>query len=328
MLPVGVRRVLRVAAWFLVVAGVSPVARSQVATQETAQTLFDEGRRLMEASRFAEACAKLAESQKLDPASGTLLNLAVCHELVGKTATAWREYRQVLADPLTADQRERQHLARERIAGIEPQLARVTFELPHPVPGGFWLFLDDVPLIATSLSEAIPVDPGPHRVRYGAPDRAERVSRFDTVTPGTTLSVRLAALDERRPVVAAPPGPPVAPERRQAPPASRSWLLPSASFAVAAGAFGATTYFGVRAIQRWTVRERHCTPRCDTAGSNADASAGRFARAADISLAVGIAATGVGAYFTWKTLRTKPPPVELNVSFDRRGATLGLSTPL
>lgn len=331
MIPTSARTGLRIAAWFLAVAGVSPRAHSQLATQDAAQALFDDGRRLMEESRFAEACPKLAESQKLDPASGTLLNLAVCHEAIGRTATAWREYRQVLADPLTADQPERRQIARDRLAGVEPQLARVAFELPQPVPGGFWLVLDDVPMNATSLSEAIPVDPGPHRIRYGAPERAERASTFDSGTPGTTLSVRLMALVERHPLVAmSPVGPPapVAHDRPKAPPPRVSWLLPSASFGVAAGAFGATTYFGARAINRWTVRERHCTPQCDVTGRSAEGSARRFARAADISLAVGVVATGVGAYFTWRTLTTKAPPVEVNVSFDRRGATLGLRTPL
>src|SRR6478735_9605838 len=48
--------------------------------QAKAEALFDEGRRLLAAARFAEACPKFAESQRLDSALGTLLNLGDCYE--------------------------------------------------------------------------------------------------------------------------------------------------------------------------------------------------------------------------------------------------------
>src|SRR6266481_7047249 len=57
-----------------------------------AEGLFQEGRQLLEEGHVDEACLRLAESYWQEPASGTLLNLARCHQTQGKIATAWAEY--------------------------------------------------------------------------------------------------------------------------------------------------------------------------------------------------------------------------------------------
>src|SRR5258708_13477040 len=50
------------------------VARAEAQTQHdpvAAQALYDDGRKLMEKKKYAEACAKFEESQRLDPGVGT-----------------------------------------------------------------------------------------------------------------------------------------------------------------------------------------------------------------------------------------------------------------
>ncbi len=51
-----------------------------------AGTLFAEGRQLMAAGDYAAACPKLAESQALDPAADTALDLGICYQKASEQA--------------------------------------------------------------------------------------------------------------------------------------------------------------------------------------------------------------------------------------------------
>ena len=53
------------------------------------EALFREGKTLLQEGKFDQACPKLAESHRLDPAGGTLVTLGLCYEGAGKTASAW-----------------------------------------------------------------------------------------------------------------------------------------------------------------------------------------------------------------------------------------------
>src|ERR1700735_1999583 len=77
-----------------VAAGANAAAQAPSNSTVTAEALFEEARSLVAAGKYAEACPKFADSERLGPSVATLLNLANCWEKAGHTATAWATYRE------------------------------------------------------------------------------------------------------------------------------------------------------------------------------------------------------------------------------------------
>ena len=87
--------------------------------QAAAQALYDEARKLVEAKNFAAACPKFKESYDLDPAGGTLLNLADCYERQGKPALAWTTFKDALVAAERDSNAGRVEFAKTHIAALE-----------------------------------------------------------------------------------------------------------------------------------------------------------------------------------------------------------------
>lgn len=139
------------------------------------EMLFREGRRLLKAGDVAGACRKFEESDRLDPAPGTLANLADCEERLGHVALAWEHWREV-ADKVPADD-PRRASALARAAELEKKIARLVLEPARDAPANLVVKRDGITLVAASLGVALPVDPGPHTIVVSAPGREPR--RFD-----------------------------------------------------------------------------------------------------------------------------------------------------
>ncbi len=169
----------------------SATAAPPVAAQESiAEQLFLEGRQLMTDEKFEQACAKFKAGHDIDrTATGTLLNLALCHERIHRTASAWAEFRQVAAE--SAGKREdRVELAREHEAKLAPLLSRIRVNVPAASRApGLKLVLDDDQAIAeASWGSDLPVDPGTHVLHASAP---ARVAANVVVTVGDVADRKL-----------------------------------------------------------------------------------------------------------------------------------------
>src|SRR5687767_10914804 len=111
------------------VAARSGVARADDGVSD-AQLLFDEGRELVVAKRYADACPKLAESLRREPGIGTMLWLADCYEKNGQTASGQATFR--AAATLAAQRGDlREQIAERRAAELEPRLTRVVVAVPE-----------------------------------------------------------------------------------------------------------------------------------------------------------------------------------------------------
>lgn len=174
-------------------------------TSAAAEDLFTRGKQLLDKKQYRDACLKLEESQRLDPAIGTLLYLGFCYERIGKDASAWSTYRAAQSAANQAGQARRAQIAQRRAERVEPRLARLVINLSSTAPDGLRIARNGVELGTASLGQAVPVDPGEHVIVARAPGR-QAFSKVVTAEPGHTTIVDVGDLlskDADHPALAA-----------------------------------------------------------------------------------------------------------------------------
>src|SRR5262249_48649017 len=103
----------------------SSPALAQSPNARAAEGLFQQGVSLLQSGQTKEACEKFVASYGLDPANGTLQNVASCHEKEGTTASAWSEWLELAGKAAQANQKEREQLARSRAGELAKDLSRL-----------------------------------------------------------------------------------------------------------------------------------------------------------------------------------------------------------
>jgi len=174
----------------LLLAGPEALAQGDKAA---AETLFQAGITMMSQGKYAEACMKFAESQRADPSSGTLLNLASCYEKTGKPASAWATFKEAAVMARSLGQTEREATANGRIAAIEPTLSMLRIDAGD-MPG-MVVRRDGLEVGRGSLGVPIPVDPGDHVITAAAPDHEEWKA---TVTVGPNADAKAVTVPPLR----------------------------------------------------------------------------------------------------------------------------------
>jgi hypothetical protein len=297
------RRVITLPAALLgaAIAFSAPTAHAQGATTEsaTAQALFDAAKKLVTERRFAEACPKFEESQRLDPASGTLLNLASCYEQLGKWATAWARYLEAAAAAKAANQLDRKREAQQRAEALHPRLSYVVIDLSADAAtlAGLQVQRDQALVGPAQTGIPVPVDPGEHHISATAPGREPWETSVATVADAQKVIVTVPSLAVRASAAVSPPN-----ERLQPPSTQRTLAIVVGGVGVAGGVVG--TIYALRAITGRNAADDYCsseTNLCrEQAGVDLRKEAGTSGNVATIAFMAAAAGIAGGAVL-WLT---------------------------
>jgi hypothetical protein len=197
-------RCIWIAAFLVVLATEVDAQPAPEPNSAVAEALFREGRRLFDEGNIDAACIKFAASQGAEPSTGTLLNLAICHDKQGRTATAWAEFLDVATTAARGGQSKREAYALSRAAELEATLSRLRIELAEPLDG-MVIHLDATVLSSDAVGTAVPLDPGSHKVEVSAPGKQ---TWSTTVTIEEGPSEQALVVPTLVDVVPEPPPPP------------------------------------------------------------------------------------------------------------------------
>lgn len=231
------------------------------------QAAFDRGRDALKVGKYAEACAAFEESQRLEPQTATLMNIALCSEQLGKLGTALRIHR----DLAHRDDNPQRKISADMIASLEPRAPRLKIDVSEGgqrarLPSGLVVRVNGMK--ATNFRET-PGDLGLNRVVATAPGFKRATSEVTATKEGKSVVVTIILeplepgqpeepdLDEE---TTSPAG---ASARKRTGPASTSprstrKTIGLVSTVVGAGALGGGLVAGVLARSKWNDAKDVC----------------------------------------------------------------------
>jgi hypothetical protein len=304
---VGRLAVIAVAAVAVAGAGLAHADPTSRADAKQAAAAAKQGRALMKAHKYADACPKLETSQQLHPSLVTESELAECDVHLGKLASALAAYRDVIAREPNSKRRK---LAVDLVAKLDLRVPRIIVKVEDDAE----VMLDGAPLAATA--QGAPVDFGRHEIVATKPGRVDFHKSVSISDEGQVVTINAKLVDaapepavaaNAAPAVVTPPRPRVLTSRTE--PASPSHRRTYAVAMIGVGGAGLATgiVFGALARSKWNAAKAVCGGST-TCATQADAdAAGKLGAQAQsratvstiFSIAGGaVAALGVVVYAT------------------------------
>jgi hypothetical protein len=331
--------------------GVSGTLHAQPSAESkaAAEALFDEGKKAMATGDYAVACQKFEQSDTLDPAIGTELNLGACYEKLGRTASAWATFRRAAAMAKAKKQPDREKLARKRAEELEANLARLTIVVPDAVRvPGLVVTRNGSEVSSELYGQPVPLDPGTLNIQAKAPGKqafSTTVELAAKASQSVTIPELAADAAAVAPAVESEPQPPPVVTPANPPPADPYEPPPDSDAAASSGSGQRTLglviggvgvvglavggVFALRAQSKNDDSKNECSPndenQCTARGVELRDEARSSGNVATIAGGLGLAALigGTVLYFTAPSAksgseaRARGPRV--GVGFDAHG---------
>lgn len=287
-----------------------------------AEALFKQARKDLKAKDYAAACPKLEESYRLDRAPGTLLNLADCEEKLGKIASAWQRFDELVQTLKRNDRRY--EIAERRAKELDAILPRLTLRLAEGVSdAGVKLELDGVALGTGSLGVALPVDPGAHSVVVYATGREPNKYDFEIAKSEKKELVLELGAEEKVERTEAPPVRVKRTSSRPEPSRGKPPVLGYVLSGVGVAGILTSAVAGVIVLgKKGTVKDECAGDFCSQKGLDAADSGKTWSTVATVSFIGGAVLGGLGAYLVLSNgnekstaLRVQPRAVFVEQTF-------------
>lgn len=260
-----------------VVLALAGPARAQTASEKaSAEALFQAGRELLAAGKYADACAKLEASQRLDAGLGTLLYLADCYEKAGRLASAWATFKEAESLAMARSEPPRAQVALKRAIALEPRLPKLWIKMADGNPPDTQVKRNGAMVPRESWGLALPVDAGEQRVEVSAPGRKPWSTTISIPGEATNTSLDVPLL-EQAPMEEKPAAPAPAPAAPldSGPVESESTGSGQRTIGLVVGGVGIVgigvgSFFGLRAKSKNDDSKAHCPndPNvCDAVGT-------------------------------------------------------------
>ena len=325
----GFTSVTRLVVGFLMAASTYTVPASAQGTAAAAETLFQQGRDEMTQGNYESACAKLRQSDELDPALGTKLNLADCESKRGKLATAWELFKAVeeKLDPKDS----RYPIAKQKRQALEPQLPKLVITLAPGAPANTTVREGTAVLGTSAFGIELPLDPGHHELLVSAAGCSDAKFAVE-LAPGKTAKVEVAP--------GAPTAPAAAPATTLTP---TTTMMPTTTTQTRAASGTKTLGYvfggigvaglvvggvsGILTLSAKSTNDKHCdaaTRTCDSQGRDAASSGRLFGAMTTAGLATGVVGLGLGTYFLVKSSKSSDAQTALMTQVGPAGTGLSL----
>jgi hypothetical protein len=298
-----------------------------VAGPNQSGALIRDAKKLMARRQYAAACPKLQEAQRVAPSPRTLLEVALCHEKEGKTATAFAEFGTVVQQAEWEGLKDAGKTAKAHIVQLDPRLSRITVKVPPTSEtDGLAVTMDGFPLARTAWGLPQPVDPGRHEIAASGPGREPWSTTIRITGDGQQQTVQVppptsrsqsaplpetAAQKEAR---AEDPNygekPVVADEEVHTKKKGPKPVLGYVTAGAGLVAIGVGSYFGFRAFQLRRDSDTYCVRGCSQKGVDLNDDAKSAAWVSNVSIGLGLVGVGIGGYLLLKPVSAEEKPAD------------------